>query len=332
MSTNIAYFTTTAGATAASICGEYTQGGVNHGDTKVSQTFTVIAGTWDIARIYFYAGFDHGEGEEAGNITLELRNTDESGTLLGSWVKDRLSITSAGWKYFDITGISLSNGIVYCVVLSCPAGFYNADTNEYDYVSAAFNSGYTGGVGGQYNEVDGWQTTGTSDLLFIVTGDEAAEVPSKAINPTPINAADDVTLDQTEVTWEDGGGATSYDVYYGDTSGSLELVSSGQVGLSFTVSGITLGSPYAYVTTRYWRIDSVNAAGTTTGDEWSFTTINFDCLRISYVLISGGSGAGPYDVAPGVEGTDWRFTGENNLVTIRKLVAAANNKFWYEEL
>ena len=169
-----------------------------------------------------------------------------------------------------------------------------------------------------------------------------ASAPSKAINPAPTNAADDVTLDQTEATWEDGGGATSYNVYYGDTSGDLTLVSEGQAGLSLTVTGITLGSPYNYAITRYWRIDSVNAAGTTTGDEWSFTTIDFDQLRVSYNLIAGGSGAGPYgtttdggetfDGVPGEEGVDWYYTGENNMVTIKRLVAIANNKFWYEDV
>lgn len=171
-------------------------------------------------------------------------------------------------------------------------------------------------------------TPGTATVSIKVV----SAVGSKATTPAPANAADDVTLDQATLTWEDGGDSDSFDVYYGDTSGDLELVSSAQADLSYTVTGVTLGSPYNYLVTRYWRIDSTNDAGTVEGDEWSFTTISFDCLRISYVLIDGGSGAGPYDTPPGVEGTDWRYTGENNLMTVRKLVAAANNKFWYEEL
>ncbi|KKN32997.1 hypothetical protein LCGC14_0808230 [marine sediment metagenome] len=157
-------------------------------------------------------------------------------------------------------------------------------------------------------------------------------VPSKAINPTPTDAAADVTLDQATITWEDGGGATSYDVYYGDTPGSLTLVSSGQAGLSFTVDGITLGSPFDYLITRYWRIDAVNASGTTTGDEWSFVSIAFDQIRVSYRLISGGNGQGPYDSPPGVQGTDWEYTGESNMTTIKKLIAAANNTIWIEDI
>ena len=173
-----------------------------------------------------------------------------------------------------------------------------------------------------------FDTTGTVTVSIKAT----EEVPTKAENPAPTDTASDVTLDQATLTWEDGGGADTYNVYYGDTSGNLTLVSEGQVGTSLTVTGITLGSPYGYVTTRYWRIDSINDIGTTTGDEWSFTTIGFHRLRVSYELISGGSGNGPYDTpTPGVEGTDFRYTGENNMITVRRLVAAANNKIWIED-
>lgn len=174
-----------------------------------------------------------------------------------------------------------------------------------------------------------WDTTGTLTVsIKAVQG-----VPSKATTPAPANAASDVTLDQATLTWVDGGDADTYNVYYGDTSGSLSLVSSAQAGTSLTVTGITLGSPYGYVVTRYWRIDSTNEIGTTTGDEWSFTTINFDRLRVTYRLISGGSGNGPYDTpTPGVEGTDFWYTGENNMITVRRLVAAANSKFWFEQI
>ncbi len=152
---------------------------------------------------------------------------------------------------------------------------------------------------------------------------EADPAPSKAINPAPTDAANNVTLDQATITWENGGGATSYDVYYGDTSGNLTLVSSGQAGLSFTITDITLGSPFEYVITRYWRIDSVNDFGTTTGDEWSFTTMSFAPPLPSGVSMVDGTPAG---------GTTGTPSGLNNMITVKRLVAAANNKFWYESI
>lgn len=143
-------------------------------------------------------------------------------------------------------------------------------------------------------------------------------LPNKPINPTPTNAATNVTLHQTIISWEDGGGATSYNVYYGVNEAGLTLVSSGQAGLSFTVWGITNGSPYDYSTSRTWRIDAVNEAGTTTGNVWSFTTIS---LKFPQPGSSGGEGGGMPDGSP---------SGANNMLTIKRFVAIAANKLWFE--
>jgi len=182
-----------------------------------------------------------------------------------------------------------------------------------------------------------WDTTGT----VTVSIKAVAGAPTKATNPTPTNAADDVTLDQETITWEDGGGATSYNVYYGDTSGALTLVSEGQAGLSFTVNGATLGSPYDYIVTRYWRIDSINATGTTTGDEWSFTTIRFTPPSPTYwystfyyrLLVDGDGDLG--DPPPvGVEDTDYVIVAgpPSPDNTPCRLVVAANNTIFYEDV
>ncbi len=182
----------------------------------------------------------------------------------------------------------------------------------------------------------GGETPGTITVSIKAT--EGA--PTKATNPTPSNAATDVTLAQATIAWEDGGGADTFDVYYGDTSGSLTLVSSAQAGTSLTITGIDDGSPFSHIVTRYWRIDSTNAAGTTTGDEWSFTTIRFAPPEPVYWYTTGGyfyqllvDTNGDYGSPPpgGVENTDYAVVSNPNPInTARRLVAAANNKFWYE--
>lgn len=184
--------------------------------------------------------------------------------------------------------------------------------------------------------------SGASPGIVTVSIRATASVPTKATTPAPANTASDVTLDQATLTWEDGGGADTFNVYYGDTSGSLSLVSSAQAGASFTVTGITLGSPYEYIVTRYWRIDSTNDAGTVTGDEWSFTTIRFKPPGVTYfynneyyyLLIGsdGTYGAHPYD--GGVEDTDYVVVTflPNFIKTTRILVGVANSKVWVEDL
>ena len=169
--------------------------------------------------------------------------------------------------------------------------------------------------------------------------------PIKAENPSPSDANASVTLDQATITWDDGGNADTFDVYYGTSSGSLTRVSSAQAGTSFTVTGITDGAPYSYLSIRYWRIDSTNASGTTTGDEWSFTTIRFTPISVTYFYSTTGQyyrlliqSDGSYGDPPGVgvENTDYVYLAAgyeaNIIATNRKLVSAANNKIWIEDI
>jgi len=170
--------------------------------------------------------------------------------------------------------------------------------------------------------------------------------PTKAKTPAPANTVTDVTLDQATLTWEDGGNTDTFDVYYGTTSGSLTKVSDTQAGTSFTVTGITNGSPYDYLITRYWRIDSTNDAGTTTGDEWLFTTIRLSPPAPTYFYSTTGQyyqlrmqSDGSYGSQPadgGVENTDFVYLAAgyeaNFIKTTRKLVGIANSKVWIEDL
>ena len=103
--------------------------------------------------------------------------------------------------------------------------------------------------------------------------------------------------------------AETYSIYFGTTSGNLSLIQSGLEATEVAVPDL----PLEYNTTYYWRVDATNEYYTTTGDEWSFTTIVFDPPAVSV----DGSG---------------NPTGENNMYTVRRLAAVANNKFWYEDV
>ena len=165
----------------------------------------------------------------------------------------------------------------------------------------------------------------TSDTWSFTT----SGVPEKPINPAPINTADDVILNRTTITWEDGGRATSYDVYYGNNAAEVAAADNtdetgiylgNQAELSLTITGIDYGSPFEYLAARYWRIDAVNDIGTTTGNAWSFAAIAFDPpLPTGVTLDADGEPTG----TP---------TGESGMLTVKRLVAVTNNKFWYEDI
>jgi len=110
------------------------------------------------------------------------------------------------------------------------------------------------------DEVNGSGTT-TGAVWSFTTA--APQPPGAASSPTPADGASSVDIDQN-LSWAAGSGATSHDVYFG-TSNPPPYVQT-QAGTTFDPGTLS------FTTTYYWRIDEVNANGTTTGAVWSFTT------------------------------------------------------------
>jgi len=143
------------------------------------------------------------------------------------------------------------------------------------------------GTGGNYNPVasglsdtsysDSAVTNGTTYYYYVTAvntnGESEASnqvsatpqpAPGQASNPSPADAATDVSTTAT-LSWTAGTGADSHNVYFGTASpGTFQ---GNQTAATFDPGTL------ANSTTYYWRIDEVNAYGTTTGVVWSFTTI-----------------------------------------------------------
>ena len=270
-------------------------------NTPYTNIDSITRPTTDVVPEYDVSVFDfHGDGDWYTftfdePITLEGGNTyfigyDAPVTWTGMWA----TMEMCGW------GSDL--------------GLTGSVEENWDTVHDAITTG-----GASYdNGQTGWY--GLSYIPFVqLVGTVSGGPPTKAKTPTPTNTADNVTLDHETITWEDGGGADTYNVYYGTTSGALSLVSSAQAGTSFTIWGVSDGSPYDYLDIRYWRIDSTNEAGTTTGDEWMFTTI-----PLTY--------PNPNPVPPDPDNPyppDHAFN-PNFINTTQRLICAANSKVWYE--
>lgn len=92
----------------------------------------------------------------------------------------------------------------------------------------------------------------------------ACTTPAAATSPNPSNNATGVTTAPT-FSWAAASGATSYKIYRGTQATSLVLLGS-TTGTSISAGTLSTGITY------YWRVDSVNGCGTTTGGTWSFTT------------------------------------------------------------
>jgi len=88
--------------------------------------------------------------------------------------------------------------------------------------------------------------------------------PPAAFNEDPYDGTNGLPINTT-LTWLDGGGATSYDIYMGSYPWNLSFKGN-QSGNTFNPGTLN------YNTTYYWRVDSKSSGGTTTGNTWAFTT------------------------------------------------------------
>ena len=105
-----------------------------------------------------------------------------------------------------------------------------------------------------------------------VTATMPSSPPAKASNPNPPNSATGISILPT-LTWTAGTGTSSHDVYFGTSN--PPTFRQNQTAVSFSPGVLVNNTLY------YWRIDEKNVLGTTTGDVWSFRTIN----DTSYSLI-----------------------------------------------
>lgn len=121
---------------------------------------------------------------------------------------------------------------------------------------------------GTFNTFDGGSSCGHGVRSYLAP---AGEAPIKPTNPTPENTDTEVDWSAKELSWDDGGGADTYNVYFGLT-GALEQISSAQAETSIIVDVGDIPYPEEGESGAvfYWRVDATNDGGTTTGDEWHF--------------------------------------------------------------
>lgn len=164
-----------------------------------------------------------------------------------------------------------------------------------------------------------WRVDSTNDE-GTTTGDEWTfdPRPGKASSPTPTDTGTDISIEQ-DFSWTIGANGTTNDLFL---AGSTVLSGSGDTSYSL------VDDLFGWEDSVEWRVDSINEFGTTDGDTWGFTAKDLDHLQVTYTLIDGGSGDGPYD--GGTEGTDYFYTGLNNVITVQRLVAFGKDRCYFE--
>ncbi|MFC1765593.1 hypothetical protein ACFL6U_26405 [Planctomycetota bacterium] len=114
--------------------------------------------------------------------------------------------------------------------------------------------------------------------------------PNKAVEPFPEDGA--VDQEKTvQLSWSNGGKATSYDVYFGTSSYIYWAHFRDNLIGTIYEPGVLLRT-----ITYYWRVDAINEYGIIKGDTWSFTTTEDPKAVKIYVDV---------DAAGKNDGTSW---------------------------
>lgn len=217
---------------------------------------------------------------------------------------------------------------------------YNLRLIDWDGYTGTIETGledttYTFSVGSGFRRTDitsalGWRIDSVNEY-GTTTGDTWTfdPRPKKADVPYPTDGAEGQSIYSDTISWWLEDTADTYKVYF--EHGLLDyLGETEENSWSFGVGGGVFDILPLDRNTEYpWRVDTVNVFGTTTGDEWSFTTLDIDYPTTSWANFPGKT-LGPTD-AGSVVGVDYYWVGRNNMTTLRRVVALAANTLWYME-
>lgn len=271
-----------------------------------------IPNTWDAAFVI--------EGTAGASPPSKASDpTPTDGAVAGEtdWSTPTLSWTGDGDTYdvyIDTDGTFIASDRV-------AEGIADTTYTLTDEQKAAF-ADLSDGVTNLYWRVDSTNDEGTTE------GDTWTFDPRPG-QPTLDVPANGSTVQLTQpLSWEFGTYADTVDVFIKpDDTLEITQLATGTTDTSYEWDDdfLTWGTGYT------WQVVCKNYYGETDGPDWTFTAATLDHPRVTYHLLDGGSGAGPYDTPAGEEGVDYVWTGENCMATTKRLVLAAASKFWYED-
>ena len=193
------------------------------------------------------AVFTDANWEEPGTLVYEITNID-----LGA---------GGGWYEVDITDFNYTGGNLVVSVYTQNAPFTTPHSSWYYTATTGYNRCRLGNSD-SVNPPTLSLSTARPNIQINMTTSNPTSAPNPAVLFSPVNGGWAMIGDI--LSWNSGGGfPSSYDVYFGTTNPPPFIQN--QMATTYA-PGLTAGNTY------YWRIDAVNANGTTTGTVWSFKT------------------------------------------------------------
>ncbi|MFH0889057.1 MAG: putative Ig domain-containing protein [Planctomycetota bacterium] len=183
-----------------------------------------------------------------------------------------VSITTA-LSWASATGATSYN--VYFGTDNPPSNIVNG-TNT---ASTTYNPGTLTNSTTYYWRIDSTNVGGTTAGIVWSFTTSATPPPAQVGSPSPSTGATGVSINPT-LSWGAVSGAT-YNVYFGTNNPPSNIVNGTNTASTTYTPGALANS-----TTYYWRIDSTNAGGTTTGIVWSFTTAGSTTAVDNYLWVA----------------------------------------------
>jgi len=153
----------------------------------------------------------------------------------------------------------------------------------------------------------GFDTEATFDNFEIRNNGTPLVPPSEATNPSPADGAMSVVTTPV-LTWT-ASGSTSDDVSFG-TANPPPLAASDVTSASYTPS------PLGSNTTYFWQVVTKNAAGSTAGPVWSFTTGSPDADVLVSDTFTGSGLLTSHNPDVNVPGAPWVVTGGSAMPSL----------------
>ena len=193
---------------------------------------------------------------KASNLSPDVGATDVSVDVDLRWIPGQGATSHDVYFGTDSSAVSNAN-------TSSPEWKGNQQTNIYDPPTPlANNTTY-------FWRIDEKNTSGTT-TGYVWSFTTIVAPPGQATIPNPTNGSTNVDV-EVELSWTAGSGATSHNIYFGESptlsAGDLK---GNQISTTFDPGILASDTPY------YWRIDEKNAGGTTVGETWSFRTEDLD--------------------------------------------------------
>ncbi len=251
---------------------------------------------------------------------------DPGGPPAGWFVGAFVNITSIG-----ALSITMSGGIS----MNTPSGVIDAPAYVFT-ISSVSGEAFAGSTEYTWNFDNITLTHGTSTFGSVIRSYSTAQVTftTEAGAPVLVEPADEETgiylnpLLLMEMIWEDGDetDADPYTVYFSVDGGSVYVPENSRIRYSILSLKMSLGVHLDYETTYYWFVrKDLGGEDFIDSEISSFTTMSYEPPehstreRLTYGQPPGGS-------------TEMVPSGENNIITVQRLIAIGWNKFFYEDV